>query len=174
MSTASTTTTGATMAHAYQCLEKNRRMPAPRLKGGRRCDMGARQALAPPGGHPLLNHQDAEYEGTTSVLYLLATASSDAFGSLPCTRTSVAIASSGPKNWPPSGIHGRATAASTTGLKALMMALLFTDAMSYADLRVGSRPSLSAMNACEVAEFMNFTNAIAAAVFSCGTPDQIT
>src|SRR5690606_8395843 len=211
MSTPSTTTTGSTIAQAYQYLSQDRRRrPAGPRRGSRRFGrswLGVsavtvviaappvsldKQVLGDPvgctssrvyevlvantvraSGWPEKGHPDGYpvqrlKSGTTSVRYFSATSSSAAFGSPPCTRTSVAMVSSGPKNWPPSGIHGRATAASTTGLKAEMIGLFWTSGSAYADVRVGSRPSSSARKACDSAELMNLMKAIAASTFSCG------
>ena len=56
----------------------------------------------------------------------------------------------------------------------MTIGLFFTASSSYADLRVGSRPSFVGQERLATRrELMNLTNAMAAAAFSCGMPDQI-
>src|SRR6266545_1442117 len=138
------------MAHAYQYLSQDARSRPRRAVATRRGDCFT-STMA-----------QALYFGTTSDLYLPAQVSSEDLGLLPCTSTSVATWSSGPKNLPPSGIQGRATADASTGWNAEITGLFFTESSSYADLRVGSRPSSSERNACDSAELMKSMNAIAA------------
>ena len=65
-----------------------------------------------PGRLPDFLILGAAKSGTTSLLYVLAAVSSEAWTGLPWMSTSVPIVSSAAKNWPPSGIHGRGWATS--------------------------------------------------------------
>ena len=68
---------------------------------------------------------------------------------------------------PRSGVRPRRA----TGLKAAILALSSTSGSRSADWRVGSRPSFVATNACDSAEVMNFTNAIAASALASSMPE---
>ena len=81
----------------------------------------------------------------------------------------MAISSSGPKNRPPSGIHGRGVATSSADCQAAIFSL--SPSSSYAAALPGSSPSSSAMNASDSAEAMKFTNAVAASAFDSSMPE---